>query len=41
VAMFPHNVPPRLPQVKMMADIIFLYKEVLVYFDDRDLHFMS
>ncbi|MBK8985322.1 MAG: hypothetical protein IPM39_04450 [Chloroflexi bacterium] len=41
VAMFPQNVLPRLPQVEMMADMVFLYKEALVYFDGRDLHFMA
>lgn len=41
VVMFPQNVPPRLPQIQMMADMIFLYQEALIYFDGRDLHFMN
>lgn len=41
VALFPQNVLPRLPQVEMMAGMIFLYQEALVYFDGQDLHFMA
>ncbi|MCB8988982.1 MAG: DUF2779 domain-containing protein [Ardenticatenaceae bacterium] len=38
---FPKNVSTRLPQVANMGEMIFLYKEALVYFDDGDLHFMT
>ncbi|MBX3057644.1 MAG: hypothetical protein KF770_14355 [Anaerolineae bacterium] len=41
VVMYPQNVSPRLPQIQMMADMMFLYQEVLVYFDGQDLHFMA
>lgn len=41
VVMFSQNVPPRLPQIQMMADMIFLYQGALVYFDGQDLHFMT
>jgi hypothetical protein len=41
VVMSPQNVLPRLPQIGLMADMIFLYQEALVYFDGQDLHFMA
>lgn len=41
VVMYPQNVLPRLPQIELMADMIFLYQEALLYFDGQDLHFMA
>ncbi|MCL4872059.1 MAG: hypothetical protein KJ063_24120 [Anaerolineae bacterium] len=41
VVMFPQNVLARLPQIEMMADMIFLYQGALIYFDGQDLCFMS
>jgi hypothetical protein len=41
VVLSPQNVLPRLPHIEMMADMVFLYKEGLVCFDGRDLHFMT
>lgn len=41
VIMFPEDVCPRLPQVAKMGEIIFLYKQALIYFDGSNLHFMS
>lgn len=41
VVMFPENVLPRLPQIEMMANMIFLYQGALVYFDGQGLHFRT
>lgn len=41
LVMFPQNVLSRLPQIEMMANMIFLYQGALVYFDGQDLHFMT
>lgn len=39
--MFPEEVSARLPQVADMGEMIFLYREALVYVDGRNLHFMT
>lgn len=41
VIMFPEDVCARLPQITRMGEMIFLYKQALVYFDGRDLNFMT